>query len=206
MTGMYALLAPGKKWPTWSVHFLLTFLALVICVELGCREGCPEVREKVEKATALISSSRELLEDLFQMDQRFNTLGQRYPRIEDTLAEGKSLAKMAQVDVDELESRYSLARELLQEVSESAEAGEYRDYALLAIEAVVPVLEAVRLHRELLNAIHDMLDLVPLAENADQLTYYVEEIERMAGEITALLQRGAEAAEATDTYAREHGL
>lgn len=198
--------APGKERPTWSVLLLLAFLALVICAELGCGEGSPGVREKVEEATALISSSHELLEDLLQLDQRFNTLGQRYPRIEDTLVEGKSLAKMAQVDVDELESRYSRARELLQEVSESAEAGEYREYALLAMEAVVPVLEAVRLHRELLNAVHDMLDLVPLAENADQLSYYVEEIERMGGEITVLLQRGAEAADEADAYAREHGL
>lgn len=197
--------ALGKKWPMGSA-LLLTFLALAICAELGCGGVNPGVKEKVEEATALISSSRELLEDLLQLDQRFNTLGQRYPRIEDTLAEGKSLAQMAQVDVDELESRYSRARELLQEASESAEAGEYRQYALLALGAVEPVLEAVRLHRELLTAVHDILDLVPLAENAGQLSYYVEEIERMGGEITALLQRGAEAAQAADAYAREHGL
>ncbi|MGQ9475745.1 MAG: hypothetical protein ACUVSI_06565 [Actinomycetota bacterium] len=197
--------APDKERPTWPV-LLLAFLVLITWAEIGCGGGSPGVKEKVEEATALISSSRELLEDLLHLDQRFNSLGQRYPRIEDTLAEGKSLAQMAQVDVDELESRYSRSRELLQEASESAEAGEYREYALLALEAVETVLEAVRLHRELLTAVHDMLDLVPLAENPDQLSYYVEKIERMGGEITALLQRGAEAAQAADDYAREHGL
>jgi hypothetical protein len=113
---------------------------------------------------------------------------------------------MALVNVEELESRYSRARDLLREAADTEGADEYRDYALLALEAVEPVLEAVRLNRELLNAVHDMLDVIPMAESAEQLSYYVEEIGRLTEEISGLLRRGAEAAEAADAYSREHGL
>lgn len=182
------------------------FLVALLPVACGCGNTPPGAAEKVEEAVGLISSSRELLQDLLELDRRFNTLGQRYPNIEDTLAEGRSLAEMALVDVEELESRYSRARDLLYQVTEGGEGGEYREYALLTLEAVEPVLEAVRINCDLLNTVHDMLDVVPMAENEEQLSYYVEVIERMSGDINILLQEGAEAAERADAYAREHGL
>ncbi len=187
--------------------FLLSLpLVLILALSGGCGRGSPGVREKVDEAVRIISSSRELLEDLLRLDQRFNALGQRYPAVEDTLAEGRSLAEMALVDVEELESRYCRARDLLREAAEDQGSGRYGEYALMTLEAVEPVLEAVRLNRSLLRAVHDMLDLIPLAESADQLSYYVQEIERLTEEISSLLREGAEAAQRADAYSREHGL
>lgn len=190
---------------TWAAFLSTVLLATSLLTAGGCGKASPESSEKVREAVRIISASRDILEDLLLLDQRFNSLGQRYPALEETLAEGKSLAEVALVDVEELESRYSRARELLQEVAGDEEAREYHEYSLLALEAVEPVLEAVRLNRELLEAVHDMLDLIPVAESAEQLSFYVEEIGRLTDEISGLLQRGAEAAEAADAYWRERG-
>ncbi len=188
------------------IALLPALLLLFYTAVVGCGGKPTEAAEKTREAVGIISSSRELLEDLLLLDQRFNSLGQRYPSIEDTLAEGRSLAEMAMVDVEELESRYTRSRDLLREAADAEGAGKYRDYALLALDAVEPVLEAVRLNRELLDAVHDMLDVIPMAESAEQLSYYVEEIGRLTEEVSELLRRGAEAAEEADAYSREHGL
>lgn len=192
--------------PTAAVILISALMALLALAAPGCGKTHPAAEDKVEEAIRIISSSRELLEDLLGLDERFNSLGQRYPAIADTLAEGRSLAEMALVNVEELESRYSRARDLLREVVETGSDGESREYALLALQAVEPVLEAVRLNRDLLDAVHDMLDVIPMAESAEQLSYYVEEIGRLTEEISGLLRRGAEAAERADDYSREHGL
>jgi len=190
---------------TAPVILVSALMGLLVIAAPGCGKTYPAAEDKVEEAIRIISSSRELLEDLLGLDERFNSLGQRYPAIADTLAEGRSLAEMALVNVEELESRYSRARDLLQEVVETGSGGECREYALLALQAVEPVLEAVRLNRELLEDVHDMLDVIPMAESAEQLSYYVEEIGRLTEEISGLLRRGAEAAERADEYSREHG-
>ena len=67
----------------------------------------------VDEAIGIIASSQILLEDLVNLNERFNTLGTRYSNVDDTLAEGKSLVEMALMDVSELESRYQEARTLL---------------------------------------------------------------------------------------------
>lgn len=203
--GIHEFLGPAGTRQAMIVFFS-ALLLLLSTAGGGCGGNPPEAAEKVREAVGIISSSRELLEDLLVLDQRFNSLGQRYPSIEDTLAEGRSLAEMALVNVEELESRYTRARDLLREAADAEEAGKHRDYALLALDAVEPVLEAVRLNRELLDDVHDMLDVIPMAESADQLSYYVEEIGRLTEEISELLGRGAQAAEVADDYSREHGL
>ena len=185
----------------------IALIALSILVLPGCFGGDGgEAKENVDEAIGLIGGSQELLEDLLDLDGRFNTLGTRFPKMEDTIAEGKSLAEMAIIDVDELESRYSKARDLLLEVTNMNGAGDYAEYARLAIEAVDKELEALAVNRELLTAASDMLDVIPLAENQGQLSYYVEEIDRLTKEVSVLLDEGAEAAKRADLYYRERSL
>lgn len=194
---------PRKALAFLTLLFLFSALS---AAESGCGGTGSEVKDKVEEAVRLISSSQPLLEDLLQLDQRLNTLGQRYPRLEDTLAEGKSLAEMALVEVEELESRYSRARDLLREAADMEGAEAYGEYARLIAEAVELELEALSLNRRLLTAVYDMLDVLPLAESSEQLSYYVEEIDRLTEEISRLFREGAEAAARADAYCREHGL
>jgi len=170
----------------------------------GC--GDSAARDKVSEAVGLIETSQTLLEDLVSLDKRLNILGTRSSDVDSTIAEGKSLAEMALLDVDELEARYTQARTLLQEVADMGGAGDYAGYARLALAAVETELEALVVNRQLLTAVWDMLDVLPLAESQEQLSYYIEEIDRLTGEVSDLLQRGAEAAQEADRYYREHGL
>lgn len=171
----------------------------------GCSRG-DEVKRKVDEAVAVIASSRPLLEDLLELVERFDTLGTRYSRVEETIAEGKSLAEMALIDVDELESRYAKAESLLRQVLETEGAGKYAEYARLALEAVELEVEAFSRNRQLLATVTDMLDVLPMAESAGQLSYYVEEIGRLTDEISDLMRKGSRAAEEADAYYRSEGL
>lgn len=191
-------------------RFSIIIIALVALSALflaGCLGGgSGAAKERVDEAIGIIEGSRQLLEDLLDLDGRFNTLGTRYSNVEDTIAEGKSLAEMALIDVDELEARYSNARDLFLEVVNMPDAGDYSEYARLALDAVEMELEAMALNRELLTAVSDMLDVLPLAQNEEQLSYYVGGIDRLTSEISTLLQGAAEAAAGADLYYREHGL
>ncbi len=181
------------------------FVAATLVAPAGCG-GNAEAKAKVDRAIELVSSSQPLLEDLLGLDERLNELGTRFSNVEDTIAEGKSLAEMALIGVDELEARYGEARDILREVAAMQGAGDYAEYARLALKAVDIELEAVALNRELLNSVSDMMDVLPFAENQEQLSYYTEEIERLTAEISGLLRRGAEAAQKADRYYEEHGL
>jgi hypothetical protein len=160
----------------------------------------------VDRAIMLVESSQPLLEDLISLDERFNTLGTRSTIVEDTIAEGKSLAEMALMDVDELEARYTEARDLFLEVVEMDGAGDYAAYSFLALVAVNKELEAFAVNRRLLTSVWDMLDVLPRAESQEQLSYYIEEIDSLVGEVSDLMRQGAEAAVEADSYHKEHGL
>ncbi|MBC7228915.1 MAG: hypothetical protein H5T74_00790 [Actinobacteria bacterium] len=160
----------------------------------------------MREAERLIASSKPLLEDLLDLDARFNELGTRFSDVEDTIAEGKSLAEMAMLDVDELEARISRAASLLREVEDMDKAGDYATYAGMALDALEPTSRALEKNRELLAAVWDMLDVLPAAENAGQLSWYTGEIDRLASEIGSLLREASSAAEAADRYREEHGL
>ncbi|MBC7248360.1 MAG: hypothetical protein H5T73_11370 [Actinobacteria bacterium] len=181
-----------------------TAVLVVLLAATGCSGG-GDGRGKVDEAVSMISSSRPLLEDLLELVERFDTLGTRYSQVEETIAEGKSLAEMALVDVDELESRYTKAGDLLRQVMET-EGGKYAEYARLALEAVEIELEAFSRNRELLSTVTDMLDVLPMAESTEQLSFYVDEIDRLTDEIRDLLQKGSRAAEEADAYYRSAGL
>ncbi len=186
---------------------ITALIALSMAVLAGCfGGGSAEAREKVNEAKTVIGGSQQILEDLLGLDGRFNTLGTRFSKVEDTITEGKSLADMALIDVDELQSRYAQASELLQAVIDMGNAGEYAEYARLALDAIDRELEALAANRELLTTVSDMLDVLPLAQNQQQLTYYVEEIGRLTEEVSRLLEEGAAAAAVADVYFVEHGL
>jgi hypothetical protein len=189
----------------------LAIVLLVILVPAVILAGClgggsPEAKEKVDEAIGIISTSQILLEDLVNLNERFNTLGTRYSNVDDTLAEGKSLVEMALMDVSELESRYQEARSLLLDVTKMDGAGDYAAYALLALQAVDKELEALDINRQLLNTVSDMLDVLPHAEREEQLSYYVEEINRLTEEITLLMEEVAALAAEADRYYQEHRL
>ena len=184
---------------------VIMLLAASLMVPVGCG-GNQEAKSKVDQAIELIGSSQPLLEDLLGLDERLNDLGTRFTDVDDTIAEGKSLAEIALIDIAELETRYVQAREILQEVTGMQDAGEYAEYARLALKAVDIEMEAIAMNRELLTTVLDTMDVLPYAQNQEQLSYYTEEIERLTGEISDLLQRGAEAAQAADLYYEEHGL
>ena len=188
-----------------SFTLLVLLLAATLLVPAGCG-GNREAKSRVDQAIELIGSSQPLLEDLLGLDERLNELGTRFTEVEDTIAEGKSLVEMALIDIAELETRYAQARGTLEEVAGMQDAGEYAEYARLALKAVDIELEAIALNRELLNTVSDTMDVLPYAQNQEQLSYYTEEIERLTGEISDLLQQGAEAAQAADLYYEEHGL
>ena len=183
-------------------------IALSLCgaAAAGCASGDSGSRAKVDEAVGLIGSSQTLLEDLLELDGRFNTLGTRFTDVEDTIAEGKSLAETAVIDVDELESRYTRARDLLREVADTEGSGAYAEYARLILVAVEKELEAMDRNRKLLATVWDMLDVLPLAQDQEQLSYYVQEIDRLTAEISGLMQEGAEAAGKADGYREERGL
>lgn len=181
----------------------LLLAALPLC---GCSHGSTEARDKVNEAVRIIEASRPLLEDLLDLDVRFNELGTRFTEVEATIAEGKSLAETAMLDVEELERRYSSARELLRESSSMEGAGKYGDYARLVLEAVEKELEALAVNRDLLNAVWDMLDVLPRAERQEQLAYYVEEIDRLTREVSDLMEEASQAAAAADVYREGNGL
>jgi len=188
----------------------LTIALLVVLVPAMLLAGCfggesSEAKQKVDEAIDLVAASQTLLEDLVNLNERFNTLGTRYSDVEDTLAEGKSLVEMAFLDLDELTSRYQEARGLLLDVTKMDE-GDYAAYALLALQAVDKELQALEMNRELLNTVSDMLDVLPHAEREEQLSYYVEEINRLTGEVSALMQEAAEVAAEADRYYQEHKL
>lgn len=190
-----------------AAKILVIAVALLLPATLalpGC--GNAETKARVDEAVELIASSESLLDDLLGLDQRLNELGTRFTAVEDTMAEGKSLAEMALADVDELEAQYSRAADILREVAEMGGAGDYAEYALLALEAVEVELAALETNRQLLTAVWDMLDVLPMAESREQLSYYTGEIDRLTAEVSDLLQRGAEAAAEADRYYREKGL
>jgi hypothetical protein len=170
----------------------------------GC--GSSEAKSKVDEAVGVIASTQPLLEDLMSLDQRLNTLGTRFPNVEDTIAEGKSLVELALMDLDELEARYAQAEAILREVEEADRGGDYAAYARLALAALETEAEALAVNRLLLTSVWDMLDVLPLAESQEQLSYYVEEIDRLTGEVTDLLQQGATSAAEADRYYKEKGL
>lgn len=193
----------GKKMllPPAAIAAVLLLLAAE-----GCLGGGNDIKGRVDKAVGLITSSRPLLEDLLGLDERFDDLGTRYSEVEETIAEGKSLVEITLMDVDELESRYAQARDLLREVLEAEDAGKYAEYARLVLEAVDVEMEAFSRNRQLLATVSDMLDVLPLAENTEQLSYYVDEIDRLTGEISGLLQQGSRAAKEADEYWKQAGL
>lgn len=189
----------------------LAIVLLVILVPAMVLAGClgggsPEAKEKVDEAINIIAASQILLEDLVNLNERFNTLGTRYTNVDDTLAEGKSLVEMALMDVSELEARYHEARDLLLDVTRMDGAGDYAAYALLALQAVDKELKALEINRQLLNTVSDMLDVLPLAEREEQLSYYVEELNRLTEEITLLMEEAAAVAAEADRYYQEHRL
>ncbi len=181
----------------------MPLLAAVLALA-GCGGG--GAKAKVDEALGSVASTQALLEDLLDLDQRLNALGTRFTTVEDTIAEGKSLAEMALMDVDELEARYAQARDILREVAEDGKAGDYAAYARLALTAVEKELEALAVNRQLLSSVWDMLDVLPLAQSGEQLSYYVEEIDRLTKEVSDLLRQGADAAVEADRYYREKGL
>lgn len=186
----------------------VVIVALLLLPVASALPGCgnPEAKSRVDEAVGIIASSQSLLEDLLNLDQRLNALGTRFTNVDDTIAEGKSLAEMALLDVDELEARYKEAGDILREVASMQGAGNYATYAHLALEAVDTELEALEVNRRLLTAVWDMLDVLPLAESQEQLSYYTEEIKRLTDEVSDLLQQGADAAAEADRYYREKGL
>ncbi len=181
------------------------FLAGLSVPAAGCG-GRSAAEAKVREAERLIASSKPLLEDLLDLDARFNELGTRFSDVDDTIAEGKSLAEMAMLDVEELETRISRAASLLREVEEMDGAGDYATYAGMVLDALEPTSRALEKNRELLAAVWDMLDVLPAAENAGQLSWYTGEIDRLASEIGSLLREASSAAEAADRYREENGL
>jgi hypothetical protein len=183
-----------------ALSLLLSALAVSGCF------GENSAKTKVDRAIMLVESSQPLLEDLLSLDERINTLGTRFTNVDDTIAEGKSLAEMALMDVDELESRYTEARDLFLEVVDMDGAGDYAAYSFLALVAVNKELEAFAVNRRLLTSVWDMLDVLPLAESQEQLSFYIEEIDGLVGEVSDLMQQGAEAAIEADSYHKEHGL
>jgi len=172
---------------------------------VGCF-GDGQAKDKVNQARDLIANSQPLLQDLTTLDARFNSLGTRFSKVEDTIAEGKSLASMAMIDVDELESRYSETRDLLNETININSAGDYADYSRLALQAVESKLQEIGLNRELLTAVSDMLDVLPMAQNEEQLSYYVERIDGLSKGISESSAQASQAAQAADAYFAEHGL
>lgn len=184
----------------------VSLLAAVAVTSAGCGGSSAEAEEKVAEALRLIEGSQPCLEDLLELDSRFNALGTRSANVDDTIAEGKSLAELAMLDVDELESAYTRAGELLDEAAAAEGSGPYGEYARLALAAVDEELEAFAVNRRLLKSVWDMLDVLPMAEREEQLSYYVEEIGRLTEEVSALLDEAASAAAEADRYRKEHGL
>lgn len=194
---------PGIPW--LSLLLAAVMVLALVTLPAGCGAD-PEARSKVREAESLIESSKPLLDDLLDLDSRFNLLGTRFSDVNDTIAEGKSLAEMAMVDVDELESRMTRAASLLGEVAEAEGAGDYAEYARLVLAALDDISLALARNRELLAAVWDMLDLMPSAESVEQLSFYTREIDRLAAEINALLREASAAAEEADRFREERGL
>ncbi|OFW57732.1 MAG: hypothetical protein A2W01_02610 [Candidatus Solincola sediminis] len=187
---------------------LTAVIFTIACVTIsltGCSGG-GQAKDNVNQASSLLESSQQLLEDLNNLNARFNSLGIRFSNVEDTIAEGKSLAEMAMIDVDELEIRYSEARELFNEVIAMRDAGDYAAYSRLALQVVESKLQEITLNRELLTAVSDMLDVLPMAQNEEQLSYYTERMDQLSKDISDLRLQAAEAALAADAYFKEHGL
>jgi hypothetical protein len=183
----------------------MTALLLAIALALpGC--GNSEAESRVDEAVGVIAATQSVQEDLMSLNQRLNALGTRSSNVEDTIAEGKSLVEIALMDLDELEAGYARAGDILREVESMDGAGDYAEYARLALAALETESEALAVNRLLLTSVWDMLDVLPLAESREQLTYYVEEIDRLTAEVTDLLQRGAAEAAEADRYYREKGL
>ena len=189
----------------WSLSALCIAL-LLLSAALGCGGGDREAKEKVDEALSVIASSSPLLDDLVSLDARLDDLGTRFTEVQDTVAEGKSLVAMALADIDELESRYIAARQLLQDAAQTGKGSEYAEYAGLALQALDTELEAFSTNRRLLEMVCEMLDVTGQAEKAEQLSYYMEEIERLSREVTELLRRGSELAEVADEFYRRHHL
>ncbi|MEW6553654.1 MAG: hypothetical protein AB1384_05150 [Actinomycetota bacterium] len=188
-------------------RIVIPMVALLFAVVLalpGC--GNSEAKSKVEEAVGVIAATRSVQDDLMSLNQRLNALGTRSSNVEDTIAEGKSLVEIALMDLDELETDYARARDILREVESMDGAGDYAEYARLALAALETESEALAVNRLLLTSVWDMLDVLPMAESQEQLSYYVEEIDSLTTEVNDLLQQGAAEAAEADRYYREEGL
>jgi hypothetical protein len=182
-------------------------IALMALALSGCGgSGKGPARDTVNQALAELERARPLLEDLRELNAKINDLGKRFTSTQDTISEGMSLVDLINGDISELEVVLGTARELFGRVAEMQEAGDYREYAELAGQAVEKQAAALQTNRELVRTLAELLSLVEVAESGDQLQYYVDELERLAGELERRNVEAARLAGEADSFYSEKKL
>ncbi len=182
-------------------------LTLSLCL-VGCWKSASEkrARQLVEDALYQMEGSREAFEDLHELNDKISQLGERWTKLEDTIAEGLSLVGLVNVDIESVQTSLEKADLYLQEAISLKGTGKYGEYAKLAGAAVRGQLEALQTNRLLASTLADLLFIVEKAETKDQLQYYTDELTRLSQKLREEYARAAEMASEADRYFEENHL
>ncbi len=208
----------GRYW--LDLHPLLSFfmkalptaimvlsLSIPLCLT-SCWKTASEkkARQLVEDALYQMEGSREALEDLHELNEKISQLGERWKKLQDTIAEGLSLVGLVNVDIEVAQASLEKAYQYLQEVISLQGAGKYGEYARMAQDAVRRQLEALQTNRLLASTLADLLYLVEKAETKEQLQYYTDELTRLSQKLQEEYARAAEMASEADRFFKENHL
>jgi|GEM_PF-1023703 hypothetical protein len=196
---------PALAFPL-TLAFLTALAFLLALASSGCGgKGSEASRRTVDEALAELEKARPLLEDLAELNAKMNELGKRFTNQKDTVAEGMSLVDLINERIEELMVILRTAQGLFENVA-SSESGDLQRYAEMAGEAVGAQLEALETNQRLVRTLAEMLSLVEVAESEEQLLYYVDELERLAGELERQNDRAAQLAAEADAFHAEKKL
>jgi signal transduction histidine kinase len=150
--------------------------------------------------------ARPVLQDLFDLNSKIARLGKRFNNLQDTVNEGRSLVRLVTEDIDKLEGFLLGARGIFGEVASMQDAGDYPAYAAMAEAAVQAQLDVIQTNRRLASTLADLLFVVEVAENEEQLRYYVDELDGLARQLEEEFSEASRLAAEADAFFEEKGL
>jgi chromosome segregation ATPase len=195
-----------KMLRNWAIKTPLIMVATALLVGCGAGNSIKQAKQKIDDALFEIEIGRPILEDIHFLNNRIDQLGERWDNLNDTLAEGNSLVKLLTQDLDALQEHLERARAQFSEVASIQGAGDYPEYAKKAQEAVSMQLQALETNRELVRTLAELLSLLDLAQNEEQLQYFVDELGRLSSQLQEEFSEAARLAEEADTFHMEKGL
>lgn len=185
----------------------ITLAAVLAAVLMpGCGDPGGRAESMVEEGLLEMEKARPLLQDLFELNSKIAQLGERFNNLQDTVSEGMSLVRLVSEDLDKLEGILLGARGIFSEAASESDGSGYSTYAAMAEAAVRAQLDALQTNRSLVSTLADLLSLVELADNEEQLQYYVDELDRLARQLEQEFVEASRLAAEADAFFEEKEL